>query len=140
MKAPHRDPCDNEFMGGSRRGRQRRRVEPGEHTLGLVEAADQEQAADRELSCMRGVDPVSVLFQRCPRCVERRRGPGEVARDQRNLGLGDDTPGAGHGLVRTEGARRTSQESLRSNEIAELRHRDAAKRERRRVVAQGDPV
>src|SRR5206468_1048151 len=45
-----------------------------------------------------------------------------------------------HGLLRTEGARRTSQESLRSNDIAELRHRDAAKRERRRVVAQGDPV
>jgi hypothetical protein len=46
----------------------------------------------------------------------------------------------GHGLFRTEGARRTSHESLRSNEIAELRHRDASKRERRRVVAQGDPL
>jgi hypothetical protein len=32
------------------------------------------------------------------------------------------------------------QESLRSNEIAEPRHRDAAKRERRRVVAQRHPV
>jgi hypothetical protein len=29
---------------------------------------------------------------------------------------------------------------LRSNEIAELRHRDASKREGRRVVAQGDPL
>ena len=47
---------------------------------------------------------------------------------------------AGHGLFRTEGARGTSQKRLRSNEIAELRHRDASKRERRRVVAQGDPV
>jgi hypothetical protein len=36
--------------------------------------------------------------------------------------------------------RSTSQESLRSNEIAELRHRDASKRESRRVVAQGDPL
>src|SRR5216117_2264289 len=43
-------------------------------------------------------------------------------------------------LFRTEGTRSTSQERLRSNEIAELRHRDASKRERRRVVAQGDPV
>ena len=33
-----------------------------------------------------------------------------------------------------------SQQSLRAIEIAKLRHRDAAKRERRRVVAQGDPV
>jgi len=30
--------------------------------------------------------------------------------------------------------------SSRHNEIAERRHRDASKRERRRVVAQGDPV
>jgi hypothetical protein len=33
-----------------------------------------------------------------------------------------------------------SQERLRSYEIAELRHRDPSKRERRRIVAQGDPV
>src|SRR3989442_8400204 len=44
------------------------------------------------------------------------------------------------GLFRTEGTRSTSQESLRSNEIAELRHRDASKRESGRVVAQGDPL
>jgi hypothetical protein len=33
------------------------------------------------------------------------------------------------------GAALRKKESLRSNEIAELRHRDASKRERRRVVA-----
>src|SRR5712675_2498421 len=89
---------------------------------------------------MRGVYPVAALFERRPRRVERFRGPAQVARDERDLGLGDDAPRAGNGLIRTEGARRTSHESLRANEIAELRHRDAAKRERRRVVAQGDPV
>ena len=89
---------------------------------------------------MRGVHPVAVRFERRPRRVERLRGPAQVARDERDLGLGDDAPRAGHRLFRTEGARRTSQQSLRANEIAELRHRDAAKRERRRVVAQGDPL
>jgi hypothetical protein len=44
------------------------------------------------------------------------------------------------GLFRPEGARRTSQESFRSNEIAELCHRDASKCARRRLVTQGDPV
>ena len=81
-----------------------------------------------------------MRFERRPRRVERLRRPAQVARDERDLGLGDDAPRAGHGLFRTEGARRTSQESLRANEIAELRHRDASKRERRRVVAQGDPL
>jgi hypothetical protein len=37
-------------------------------------------------------------------------------------------------------ARSTTSALDASNEIAELRHRDASKRERRRVVAQGDLV
>jgi hypothetical protein len=72
--------------------------------------------------------------------VKHLRRPAQVARDKRDLGLGDHTPRPGHGLFRTEGAARSSQENLRSNEIAEPSHRDASKRERRRVLAQGDPV
>jgi hypothetical protein len=63
-----------------------------------------------------------------------------VARDECDVGLGDDTPRAGHGLFRTERARSTSQECFCSNEIAELRHRDASQSERRRVAAQGYPL
>src|SRR5262249_49282178 len=62
------------------------------------------------------------------------------ARHERDLGLGDDTPGAGHSLSRTEGACRTLQKSLRAHEIAELRHRDTAKREGRRVVTQANTL
>jgi hypothetical protein len=127
-------------VGGPRRGREGRGVELGECTLRLVEAPDQEEAPDLEVPRMRGVHPVAVLFERRPRRVECLRRPAQVARDERDLGLGDDTPRLGHGLFRTEGARSTSHEGLRSNEITELRHRDASKRERRRVVAQGDPV
>ena len=138
-EASHCDPRDDQLVGGPRRGREGRGVEPGEFTLGLVEAADQEEAPDLEIPRMGGVHPVAVLFQRRPRGVERLRRPAQVAADEGDLGLGDDTPRAGHGLFRTEGARRTSHESLRSNEIAELRHRDASKCQRRRVVTQGDP-
>src|SRR5262245_37614908 len=89
---------------------------------------------------MRGIDAVAVRLERRPRDAERLRGPGQVARDEGDLGLGDDAPRARYRLFRTEGARRTSQESLRSNEIAELRHRDASQREGRGVAAQGNPV
>jgi hypothetical protein len=89
---------------------------------------------------MSRVQPVAVLFERRARRIERLRRPAQVARDDRDLGLGDDAPGASHGLFRTEGARSASQERLRAHEIAELCHGDAAKRERRRVVAQGDTV
>jgi hypothetical protein len=81
---------------------------------------------------------VAMRFKRCSRCFERLCGPAEVARDKRNLGLSDNAPRSGHHLLRTEGARRTSQEGLRPIEIAELRHRDASQRERSRVVAQRD--
>ena len=121
-------------------GREGRGVELGEHVLGLVEAADQEQAPALENPRMRGIHAVAMRFERRPRRVERLRRPAQVARNERDLGLGDDAPGAGHRLFRTEGARRTAQESLRSNEIAELRHRDAAQRKGRRVVTQADPL
>jgi hypothetical protein len=75
---------------------------------------------------MRGVDPVAVQFERRPSRVERLRRKGEVARDERDLGLGDDTPRAGDGLSRAEGACGAAQERLGANEIAELRHRDTA--------------
>ena len=119
---------------------ERRRVEIGEHTLGLVEAPDQKEATDLKVARMRGIHSVAVLFERHSRGVERLRGPAQIARDKRDLGLGDNAPRARHGFFRTEGARRASQQSLRAIEIAELRHRDAAKRERRRVIAQRYPV
>ena len=137
---PHRDPRDHQLVGGPQCGRERRRVEIGERTLRCPDAPDQEEAPGLEIPRMRGVYPVAVLFERRPRRVERLRRPAEITRDERNLGLGDDAPRAGHSLFRTEGTRSTSQEGPRSNEIAELRHRDASKRESRGVVAQGDPL
>ena len=89
---------------------------------------------------MRGVHPIAVLLE-CRSCrVERLRRPAQVARYERDLGLGDDTPRTCHGLSRTKGACGASQERPRSHQITESCHRDAAKRERRSVVAQGHPV
>ena len=116
------------------------RIQLGERTLGLVEAADQEKTPDFEIPRVRGIHTVAVLLERRPRRVEGFRRPVQVTRDERDLGLGDETPRASHSLFRTEGTHSTSQESLRSNEIPELRHRNAPKRKRRRVVAKGDPL
>ena len=89
---------------------------------------------------MRGVRAVAVLFERHLRGLERLDRPIEIARDERDLGLGNDASRTGDGLARTEGARRAPQQRLGAGEIAELRHRDAAQRQRRRIVAQGDVV
>jgi hypothetical protein len=89
---------------------------------------------------MRSIHPVAMPFESRPCCLERFYRPAQVARDKRNLGFGYDAPRTRHSLLRPEGTRCTSQKSLRSNEIAELRHRDAPKRQCRGVVAQSHPV
>jgi hypothetical protein len=89
---------------------------------------------------MRCIHAIAAGFEGRPRCVERLRRPGQVARDECDFGLGDNTPCACHRFLPAEGARRTSQQSLRSNEIAELRHRDASQRQGGRIVTQGNSL
>src|SRR5262245_1008132 len=127
-------------MRGSERGWQRRWVEAGERMLGLVEAPDQELAPNLEIARMRGVHTVAMFLERAPRCVERLRWPAQVARDKGDLGFGDDTSGAGHRLFGTKGARRATQQSLCTCELAKLRHSNAAKRKCWWVLAQGNAV
>ena len=104
--------------------------------LGLVEAPDQQEAPRFQRSRVRGVDPVAVCFEDHPRLLERLRGPAQIARDERNLCLGDNAARAGHNFLWMEATLGPAQQRLRSSEIAELRHRNASKRERRCVVAQ----
>ena len=130
-KAADRDAGDDQLAGGPHRRRQWCRLWPGQRLLGLVEAADQQQAPNLEISRVRGVDAVAMRQECRPGRGERLRGPGQIARDEGDLGLGDDAPRTGHRLFRAEGARRSAQEGLRPVEIAELRHGDAAKRQAR---------
>jgi hypothetical protein len=72
--------------------------------------------------------------------LEHSRRPAQLACGERDFGLGDDTPRAGHRFFRTESARGVSKKRLCSHEIAKLCHRNAAKCKRRRIIAQGNPL
>jgi predicted dithiol-disulfide oxidoreductase (DUF899 family) len=139
-ETPYRDRGDDELVGRSRGGRERPGIEQGERAFCLVDAPDQEEAPDPEIPRMRGIDAIAVLFERHARRVERLRIEAQVARHERNLGLGNDAPRSGHGLLRTERPRGAAQERLRANEVAKLRHRDPSQRKRGRVVAQRDTL
>jgi hypothetical protein len=139
-EASHRYPCNHQLVRGPRRSRKEGRVELGERTLRLIDASEQEKAPDLEIAGMGGVYAIAVLFECRPRCRQRLRGPAQVARNKCDLGLGDDASRMSHRLFPTKGPASASEERLCSNEIAELRHRDASKCESRRVVAQGDPL
>jgi hypothetical protein len=134
-KPSHRDPRNDHLVGSPRGGWEGGGINLGERTLGLVKPPDKEEAPDFQTPGMLGVDQVAVLFERHPGCVKRLCRPAQVARDKRDLGLSDYTPRSGYGLPWTKGAGRSSQENLRPNEITEPRHRNASKRQRRRVVA-----
>ena len=133
-------PATVELMDGAQRWRQRRKIDLAKFRFGIVEAPDQQQAPRLEMARMSGVRPVAMRFEGRGCRGERFGGPGEVARGERDFGLDDDAPRAGHGLPRAEGAPGPPHQRFRFVEIAELGHRDAAKRERRRVVAQRHPV
>jgi hypothetical protein len=81
-----------------------------------------------------------MTFERHSRHFKGDRGPAEVARRERDFCLSHQASRTGHCLFRAEGARCTTHESFRSIKIAELRHCDAAKREGRGIVTQGDTV
>ncbi len=136
----HGDARDDQLAGGPQGGRDRRRVEPGQGPLRLVEATDQKQAPKLEMPRIGGVDPVALGFERRPRRLQRLDRPAEVARDEGDFGFGDNAAGPGHGLSRTKGARRPTQKRLGPREVAELRHGNPAQRQRRRVVAQRDAL
>ena len=89
---------------------------------------------------MRRIDEIAVPFEGRLRGIEGFRWPTQVAGNEGDLGLGDDAPRASHCFTGTEGARSAAKKGLRSREIAELRHRDAAKGERSGVVAERDAL
>ena len=89
---------------------------------------------------MRGIHDVAVTRQGPVRRFQRLDRPTKVARDERYLRLGDHAASARHGFSWTERPRRAAQQHARALEIAELRHGDAAKRERRCVITQRHTV
>jgi hypothetical protein len=127
-------------VSGPRRRWEEAWIEISKLKLRRVEASDQEQSPNCKIARMRGIQAVTVLFERHSRRLERLRREAEVARGQGDLGLGHDTPCAGTRFFRTEGPRSAPQQFLRSRVFAELRHRDASQRERWRIVSQGNSL
>ena len=75
-------------------------------------------------------------IKRYPRRLERICWPGKVSADECYLRLGDDAPCTRHRLSRPKCACRAFEERLCADEVAELRHGNTSKCERRRIVPQ----
>ena len=135
-----RDAGDDEVERGTRRRRKHRHVEIGDSALGGVELSGKNKPTCSKMSRVSGIHDVAVARKRRVRRLERLDRPAKVARDERDLSLGDDAARAGHRLAGSEGLRGTPEQRAGTLEIAELRHGDPAQRERRGVVAQRHAV
>ncbi len=72
-------------------------------------------------------------------CVEHdARRSRQFAHRQRDFGFGDDATCARNCLVRAETTRRPAQQLTRARVVGQLRHRDCAQRQGRRIIAQRD--
>ena len=81
---------------------------------------------------------VLVRFQDVPRMFQRSCGPVQIARHQRDFSQRHRTARASNRFLAAECPCGALQQRLGSLQIAELRHGEAAKRQCRRVVAQGN--
>ena len=140
LQSAQRDPRNNQLTSSLECERKWTRVQLTNAPLGFIEMSEQQEAAGFEITGMRGVDFIAVRLENRPRLIQGFRRPAEIARDECDLGLGDDTSRTGNSLFRTEGASGTAYERSRSHEIAQLGHRNAPKRQCRRVVAQRHPI
>jgi hypothetical protein len=140
LQPPDCNPCNDQFARRRQQRRQRPRVDLAKHTLGLFEGADQQQTPSLNIACMSRIQAIPVRFERRPRLVEGLRRPAEIARYEREFGLGDDAPHTRHRLSRTQQARGFLEHGFCPNEVVELRHRDAAQRQSRRVLPQPDAL
>ena len=134
------DTGDGQLVGGLQGRGQDVGIEGFELLLGVVEPADQQQTVNRQVASVGGVHGIAVALQGLPRRVQRLGGGVQVAGGQRHLRLGHHAAGARHRFLCGEGPRRAPQQRPGAGQVAELRHGDAAQRQRRRVVAQRDMV
>ena len=132
------DGCGDEMVRRAQRRRLHRRVECSQRTPGVVQVADEERTPGLQVARMRGIHAIAVGFERLSRGGERLDGPAEIARHEGDLRLRDDTARSGNRLPGGEPARGGPQERFRPREIAELRHGNAAQRERGGVVSERD--
>lgn len=136
LQAADGNSGNDEFVDGAQRGREEGGIAIGETAFGIIEAADEEKAADFQIAGVSGVEKIPVLFERGPRRIESFRRPAQVAGCERNFNFGDDAPGAGDSFTGAEGTRGAAEQFPRPREIAELRHGNASKGEGGRIVAQ----
>ncbi len=140
LQRTHRQLGRRQFRDRRQRRRQRASVKLLQLRLGCAQSSKQQQPTGGDEPRLQRVGVIGVLFQRSLGRHQRARRSAEIAHRQRYFRFGDDTTGARPFLVRAEASRSLAQQLARTPMLAQLGHGNAAQRQRRRVVAQSDPL
>src|SRR5580658_322683 len=116
----HRNRRDDQLVSGSGRRWEKARVELRECFFGLVEMTYQKHAPNLQMPCVRGVEPVTVLFERHPSRLQGFRRRAQIPRHQREFGFGDYAASTSHGFPWAESACCPAQQFLGARQIAQL--------------------
>src|SRR4029079_9854105 len=129
-----------QFGQRCQRRRPATRIQARQRSRRFVKASKQTQAASRDQPCLRCIGVIRARLERCGSRCQRTRQALQVAHGQRHFGFCDDTTRPRQFFVAAETVDTRLQELARARILAKLRHRNAAQRKRRRIVAQGDSL
>jgi len=140
VEAPHCYSRDHQLVCDPTRGRKESGIQLGECALSFVESTYQQEAPDLQISRVGRIHSVAVRLEGRAGRVEGFCSLAQVPGRERDLGFGNDASSASDDLFRAKSACGTSQQFSGPNELAELRHGNASKGQRWRVVSERDPV
>ena len=108
----------------------------GQRLLGSIQFADEELASGSDQAGVEGIGMIAEGVERFGGGIELIHAPGEITSSEGDLGFSDLATRLSETFARTKAMRGAAQEFACSLEITELRHGNAAQRERRRIIAQ----
>jgi len=115
-------------------------VKSGQSFLGSLKLADEKLVSRPDQPGVERIAAVTERLERFRGRVERVRWSCQITRGERYLSLGNLAAGLGEAFASAEAVRGAEQELARPLVVAELGHRNAAERQRWRVVAQCDAL
>ncbi len=140
VQRAHRKLSLGQRGDGGERCRHAVRVEQGQCSSGLVQAAKQQQLACGNQPGVQRIGMIGARVQCGSRGGQDPRRATEVAHGQRHLGLSHHTSGALHFFMRPKASRGAAQQLACTQMLAQLGHGNAAQGQGRRVVTQGHPL
>jgi hypothetical protein len=127
---------------GDEHGRRLLEIDLGDRTFRAIDTPEEQPATHQHQTRVERVQSITTCFQNLERVLKGpvRSRRHRVARGQRDLCVCYVTASSCNCFAGTEGPSRSRKELLRSSKLPQLCHRNAAQRQRIRILPKRDPL